>query len=215
MATPRPHFAATRPAGGRARRSPTAAGATAVLAASVLAAASLAAAAAAAVPVAPAAAAAQREGGRGVTTAGMADSSPQPFGADSTTRGAEAGPSAPRWRLPVDGAHVIWITFLTILPWTVVGVFDAIDHHFRYRSVLAARLGHRTVCIAVAYVMGGWYVGELESLRERWDQVATVLATMFFNWYVGQSASLLSIFLFFGAFQEAAGVAWIWWGVRA
>eukprot|EP00170_Pyropia_yezoensis_P007704 contig_31708_g7728 len=101
-----------------------------------------------------------------------------------TIRAVEAGLSAPRWRLPVDDAHVVWITFVTILPLTVVTVFDAVDRHYRRRFVVAARLLLSSVCLVTAYVMGGWFVKELLSRRERWDQVATTLVAMFVNWYV-------------------------------
>ena len=91
--------------------------------------------------------------------------------------------------LPIKGAHVIWVTFLTLLPWTIVAVFDAIDHTLRRRSVVALRLGVSTTCIAVAYAVGTWYVVELVALSPRdgrWDECATVLVAMFFNLYVGR-----------------------------
>lgn len=177
------------PAAGRGRRAPTDVGATAVPAASILAAVALAAvvltdAAVTAIPTAPAAAAALHHSGHSVATGRLTGSSPPPIGAGMTIRAVEAGLSAPRWRLPVDDAHVVWITFVTILPLTVVTVFDAVDRHYRRRFVVAARLLLSSVCLVTAYVMGGWFVKELLSRRERWDQVATTLVAMFVNWYV-------------------------------
>lgn len=102
--------------------------------------------------------------------------------------------TTPASRLPVDGANVVWITFLTVLPWTVVAVFDAIDRHYRRRPVVVARLALSTSLLVVAYAVGGWFV-VLACPQRRWDEVSTVLVTMFFNWYVLSRVALLS-FLF-------------------
>jgi len=113
--------------------------------------------------------------------------------------------------LPIKGAHVTWVTFLTLLPWTIVAVFDAIDHTLRRRSVVALRLGVSTTCIVVAYAVGTWYVVELVALSPgdgRWDECATVLVAMFFNLYVGRRGLGVGVGIGVGGDQSRAR----WWG---
>lgn len=86
--------------------------------------------------------------------------------------------------LPIKSAHVIWVTFLTIFPWTVVAVFDAIDHQLRPRRVVAVRLLLSTVFIVVAYTIGILYAVELVLAGDEWSDCAAVLVAMFFNLYV-------------------------------
>lgn len=105
--------------------------------------------------------------------------------------------------LPTRGWSVVWIAFATILPWTVVAVFDAIDSLYRRIHVVVLRLLLSTGCNLVAYCVGIWFVVELVAVADlrneengcstdsskcdfdRFDEIATFLVLLFFNiWFV-------------------------------
>lgn len=105
--------------------------------------------------------------------------------------------------LETTGWSAVWIAFGTILPWTVVAVFDAIDWRYRRIRTVIFRLILSTCCNAIAYVIGLWFVVEIVlavNIRnrtngcqsdatkceyERFDEIATFLVLLFFNfWFV-------------------------------
>lgn len=105
--------------------------------------------------------------------------------------------------LTTTGWFAVWIAFATILPWTVVAVFDAIDSRYRRIRTVIVRLILSTTCNAIAYAIGLWFVAELvftvdmknrengcledkaKCSFDRFDEVATFLVLLFFNvWFV-------------------------------
>lgn len=105
--------------------------------------------------------------------------------------------------LPTHGWSVVWISFATILPWTVVAVFDAIDASYRRIRIVILRLLLSTACNAVAYFIGIWFVTEVVMNTnkrnaengcstdrtkcdfDRFDEISTFSVLLFFNlWFV-------------------------------
>ena len=88
--------------------------------------------------------------------------------------------------------NVIWITLLTVLPWAIVAVFDAIDSNYRGRNAVALRLFFSSVCNVTAYTFGIWYIVVLarNDARDdsRFDQIATVVVLLVFNvWHFARN----------------------------
>lgn len=106
---------------------------------------------------------------------------------------AVATPSAspsPPW-FPIDAWSVVWVSFVTILPWAVVSVWDAIDSTYRSKTTIVLRLWLSSTCNLVAYVVGILFVRELvvdaskQKDNGRFDEIATFLVLLFFNlWFV-------------------------------